>query len=168
VPACVYGSTLPQRNGGAASGRLPLAPHRGPDAPAGCPSPAQVVDFDYRGPVGVILFNHSDVDFVGATRAGGHGCYRRVSQVLTTLSPPIPWGCSRFRTVKKGDRVAQLILEKITTPPVVEVCPSHGNATALHPRTGLMMPPCSCSHPATRWRTWTTPPVGQAGLAARE
>ena len=40
----------------------------------------QVVDFDYRGPVGVILFNHSDVDFVGATyaraddRHRGHQC----------------------------------------------------------------------------------------------
>ncbi|CAG9464349.1 unnamed protein product [Pedinophyceae sp. YPF-701] len=48
---------------------------------------AGVVDFDYRGPVGVILFNHGDTDFA----------------------------------VKRGDRVAQLILEKIVTPEVVEV-----------------------------------------------
>ncbi|XP_016177828.2 deoxyuridine 5'-triphosphate nucleotidohydrolase, partial [Arachis ipaensis] len=48
---------------------------------------AGVIDADYRGPVGVILFNHSDVDF----------------------------------EVKVGDRVAQLILEKIVTPDVVEV-----------------------------------------------
>ncbi|OIW02617.1 hypothetical protein TanjilG_24068 [Lupinus angustifolius] len=48
---------------------------------------AGVIDADYRGPVGVILFNHSDVDF----------------------------------EVKVGDRVAQLIIERIVTPDVVEV-----------------------------------------------
>ena len=48
---------------------------------------AGVIDADYRGPVGVILFNHSDVDF----------------------------------EVKVGDRIAQLIIEKILTPDVVEV-----------------------------------------------
>lgn len=48
---------------------------------------AGVVDYDYRGNVGVILFNHSDKDF----------------------------------EVKKGDRVAQMILERIVTPGVVEV-----------------------------------------------
>ncbi|KAG4955104.1 hypothetical protein GLYMA_14G207800v4 [Glycine max] len=46
---------------------------------------AGVIDADYRGPVGVILFNHSDTDF----------------------------------EVKVGDRVAQLIIEKIVTPNVV-------------------------------------------------
>ncbi|GLT58045.1 hypothetical protein SLA2020_309710 [Shorea laevis] len=48
---------------------------------------AGVIDADYRGPVGVILFNHSDADF----------------------------------EVKTGDRIAQLIIERITTPDVVEV-----------------------------------------------
>ncbi|KAL3845233.1 hypothetical protein ACJIZ3_002636 [Penstemon smallii] len=48
---------------------------------------AGVIDADYRGPVGVILFNHSDVDF----------------------------------EVKVGDRIAQLIIEKIMTPEVTEV-----------------------------------------------
>nr|XP_043608105.1 deoxyuridine 5'-triphosphate nucleotidohydrolase [Erigeron canadensis] len=48
---------------------------------------AGVIDADYRGPVGVILFNHSDVDF----------------------------------EVKAGDRIAQLIIEKIITPDVVQV-----------------------------------------------
>lgn len=46
---------------------------------------AGVIDSDYRGNVGVLLFNHSDKDF----------------------------------QVKAGDRIAQLILEKISTPPVV-------------------------------------------------
>ncbi|KAJ6739563.1 DEOXYURIDINE 5'-TRIPHOSPHATE NUCLEOTIDOHYDROLASE [Salix koriyanagi] len=48
---------------------------------------AGVIDADYRGPVGVILFNHSDVDF----------------------------------EIKVGDRIAQLIVEKIVTPDVMEV-----------------------------------------------
>ncbi|KAL3505291.1 hypothetical protein ACH5RR_035132 [Cinchona calisaya] len=47
---------------------------------------AGVIDADYRGPIGVILFNHSDVDF----------------------------------EVKPGDRIAQLIIEKIVTPEVEE------------------------------------------------
>ena len=46
-----------------------------------------MVDEDYRGEVGVVLFNHSDADFA----------------------------------VAAGDRVAQLILERIVTPTVVEV-----------------------------------------------
>lgn len=46
-----------------------------------------MIDADYRGPVGVILFNHSDMDF----------------------------------QVKHGDRIAQLIIEKIVTPDVAEV-----------------------------------------------
>ncbi|KAJ6389856.1 hypothetical protein OIU77_024153 [Salix suchowensis] len=46
-----------------------------------------VIDADYRGPVGVILFNHSDLDF----------------------------------EVKVGDRIAQLILQKIMTPNAMEV-----------------------------------------------
>ncbi|KAJ7966743.1 deoxyuridine 5'-triphosphate nucleotidohydrolase-like [Quillaja saponaria] len=48
---------------------------------------AGVIDADYRGPVGVILFNHSDLDF----------------------------------EVKVGDRIAQLLIEKILTPDVLEV-----------------------------------------------
>uniref|UniRef100_A0A7S3PX71 Deoxyuridine 5'-triphosphate nucleotidohydrolase n=1 Tax=Chaetoceros debilis TaxID=122233 RepID=A0A7S3PX71_9STRA len=48
---------------------------------------AGVVDADYRGAVGVVLFNFGDKDFV----------------------------------VKKGDRVAQLVLEKISMVDAVEV-----------------------------------------------
>jgi len=36
-----------------------------------------VVDFDYRGPVGVILFNHSDSDFESAP--AGWLCDRRLT-----------------------------------------------------------------------------------------
>ncbi|CAG9112696.1 unnamed protein product [Plutella xylostella] len=48
---------------------------------------AGVIDEDYRGNVGVVLFNHSDQDF----------------------------------PVKKGDRIAQLICEKIFYPDLLEV-----------------------------------------------
>lgn len=48
---------------------------------------AGVVDYDYRGPVGVVLFNHGPDDFI----------------------------------VKRGDRVAQLILERICMADVEEV-----------------------------------------------
>lgn len=49
---------------------------------------AGVVDYDYRGPVGVVLFNHGSEDF----------------------------------KVNKGDRVAQLILERICMAEIKEVC----------------------------------------------
>src|SRR5690242_3590488 len=48
---------------------------------------AGVIDFDYRGPVGVVMFNFSEVDF----------------------------------QVKIGDRIAQLILEKVFLAEVKEV-----------------------------------------------
>jgi dUTP pyrophosphatase len=48
---------------------------------------AGVIDCDYRGPLGVILFNFSDDNF----------------------------------KVSEGDRIAQLIIEKISTPDVEEV-----------------------------------------------
>ena len=48
---------------------------------------AGVIDYDYRGPVGAVIFNFGDTDF----------------------------------PVKQGDRIAQLILERIITPEVVEV-----------------------------------------------
>jgi dUTP pyrophosphatase len=48
---------------------------------------AGVIDADYRGNVGIVLFNHSAVDF----------------------------------TINIGDRIAQLIIEKIETPEVEEV-----------------------------------------------
>lgn len=69
VPAGTYGRVAP---------RSGLALKHGIDTGAG------VIDEDYRGNVGVILFNHSDVEF----------------------------------TVAAGDRIAQLILEKIETPPI--------------------------------------------------
>lgn len=54
---------------------------------------AGVVDYDYRGPVGVVLFNHGSEDF----------------------------------HVYRGDRVAQLILERISMAEVREVGDAHGH-----------------------------------------
>ena len=58
---------------------------------------AGVVDSDYRGPLGIVLFNFSDEDFEG------------------NLHP------SLWLVVKKGDRIAQFILERICMAPIVEV-----------------------------------------------
>ncbi|KCV67665.1 dUTP pyrophosphatase [Fonticula alba] len=72
---------LPEGTYGRMAPRSSLALRHGIDVGAG------VIDCDYRGPLGVMLFNHSDEDF----------------QVVA------------------GNRIAQLIIETIITPPVVEV-----------------------------------------------
>ncbi|EME29793.1 Deoxyuridine 5'-triphosphate nucleotidohydrolase [Galdieria sulphuraria] len=72
IPSGHYGRVAP---------RSGLALKHGIDVGAG------VIDEDYRGSLGIILFNHSDQDF----------------------------------HISKGNRIAQLILEKISTPEVVEV-----------------------------------------------
>ena len=64
-----------------------IAPRSGLAVKNGIDVGAGVVDSDYRGSVGVVLFNHSDEPF----------------------------------DIKKGDRIAQLILEYIVTPSVVEL-----------------------------------------------
>lgn len=72
VPAGTYGRVAP---------RSGLASKHFIDTGAG------VIDADYRGPVKVLLFNHSETEFAVAV----------------------------------GDRIAQLIVERIYTPEVVEV-----------------------------------------------
>jgi dUTP pyrophosphatase len=72
---------VPPRHYGRVAPRSGLAVKDGIDVGAG------VIDPDYRGAVGVVLFNHSDTEFY----------------------------------VKKGDRIAQLILEKASTPDVIEI-----------------------------------------------
>ena len=72
VPRGTYGRVAP-RSGLAANNFIDVG--------------AGVVDEDYRGPLGVVLFNHADSPF----------------------------------EVKQGDRVAQLICEKIVCPRLMEV-----------------------------------------------
>lgn len=64
---------------------------------------AGVIDSDYRGHVRVLLFNHSTTDFA--------------SEYKPLLLDPKVLTRSRF-AVKKGDRIAQMIIEVIITPEV--------------------------------------------------
>ncbi|KAI9679901.1 MAG: Deoxyuridine 5'-triphosphate nucleotidohydrolase [Caeruleum heppii] len=65
---------------------------------------AGVIDADYRGPVKVLLFNHGENDFKGeALEAEG------TDDADDNLA------------VSVGDRVAQLIIERIYNPDVVVV-----------------------------------------------
>ncbi|EIW72507.1 dUTP pyrophosphatase [Tremella mesenterica] len=64
-----------------------VAPRSGPAAKHGIQTGAGVIDSDYRGPLMVLLFNHSDVDF----------------------------------QVNAKDRIAQLILERISIPRLRQV-----------------------------------------------
>ena len=64
-----------------------VAPRSGLAVKFGIDVGAGVIDQDFRGPVGVVLFNHTDKDF----------------------------------DVKQGDRIAQLILERIAIADVAEV-----------------------------------------------
>ena len=110
---------------------------------------AGVVDEDYRGEVGVVLFNHADTPFQGEARCClaalllqpltlpaaawlrvPAGCRRLSSLGRTTSSccppPPLPLHTpfqlpAAAPAVKRGDRIAQLILERIATPEVCEV-----------------------------------------------
>jgi dUTP pyrophosphatase len=64
-----------------------IAPRSGLALKHGIDVGAGVIDADYRGPVGILLFNLSDQDFA----------------------------------IKRGDRIAQLILEQIVIPEIQEV-----------------------------------------------
>eukprot|EP00042_Codosiga_hollandica_P007427 m.17401 g.17401 ORF g.17401 m.17401 type:complete len:184 (+) comp29201_c0_seq1:40-591(+) len=72
---------------------------------------AGVIDADYRGNVGVVLFNHAQSEF----------------------------------QVKRGDRVAQLILERILTPDVQEMTalPDTARGVAGFGSTGVSAPASS-------------------------
>jgi len=72
---------LPNGTYGRIAPRSGLALKNGLDVGGG------VIDADYRGPVGVVMFNHSDVDY----------------------------------QIRRGDRIAQLIIEKIETPEIQEI-----------------------------------------------
>ena len=76
-----------------------------PASKFGIDTGAGVIDADYRGIVYILLFNLGERDFEGSfPHLRLHG-----------LSP-LTW-CS----VNVGDRIAQLVLERIVTPKVSEV-----------------------------------------------
>ena len=64
-----------------------IAPRSGLAVKNGIQTGAGVVDSDYRGEVRVLLFNHSDTEFV----------------------------------ISQGDRIAQMILERVYTPVIEDV-----------------------------------------------
>lgn len=70
---------------------------------------AGVIDADYRGNVGVVLFNLSQKPYEG--NWNGNQSRPTLVTALTFLS---------MATVKRHDRIAQLVLEKISTPLVME------------------------------------------------
>jgi len=72
---------------------------------------AGVIDADYRGVVFILLYNLSDKDFQGIFLSPS--CYLSFEIYLECLF-----------SVEEGDRVAQLILEKIYNPEVLEVAVS--------------------------------------------
>lgn len=51
----------------------------------------------------MLLFNHSDDDFQGKSKTGDDCCLRKIR--LTR----------RQHTVKEGDRIAQLVLERVSS-----------------------------------------------------
>jgi hypothetical protein len=105
---------------------------------------AGVIDADYRGIVFVLLFNHSDKDFQGN------------SDYLAIIYLILTW----FLIVEEGDRIAQLIIEKIQTPEVMEV--------QVIPACKLSCVPCLNNATGSRrnaswrsgirfnWRTWVS------------
>jgi len=66
---------------------------------------AGVIDADYRGNVGIILFNHNDSDFISKIKD-----FFFINNWLEFDSI----------LVKRGDRIAQLICEKIEMADLVE------------------------------------------------
>jgi dUTP pyrophosphatase len=79
-----------------------IAPRSGLALKHGLTTGAGVIDSDYRGEVGVLLFNH------------GVGTYN----------------------IKKGDRIAQIIFERIATPELVEVTPDQFDGSATERSAG--------------------------------
>ena len=79
---------------------------------------AGVVDEDYRGNVGVVLFNHSEQDFQSKQPRRGVSFRNNLLHFSKlTFSALLAF----LFAVKRGDRIAQLILERIMTPEVEEV-----------------------------------------------
>ena len=97
---------------------------------------AGVIDADYRGEVRVLLFNHSDTDF-----SGHHQNFCPNTEDLLGI----------LLIVNEGDRVAQLIIEKIQMSELLEVTVS-SRSTLFEHSHGPMS------------RIWTKPYVARMDL----
>jgi dUTP pyrophosphatase len=73
---------------------------------------AGVIDADYRGHVKVCLFNHADADFTSTFRSP-HDAPTLARALARRLTPP-----NDQPTVQQGDKIAQLIVERISLPDV--------------------------------------------------
>lgn len=97
---------------------------------------AGVIDADYRGVVFVLLFNLSDQDFTGPYLLSAiaysfliltptdHSTHGLACGFLILMQYWFVHRCVAVAldaTVQEGDRIAQLIIEKIETPAVLEV-----------------------------------------------
>lgn len=89
-----------------------VAPRSGLASKHGIDTGAGVIDQDYRGLLGVLLFNLGEQDFISKCDTCLRATCNR-SELTSTRSAN--------ETVDQGDRIAQLILEKISTPDVQEV-----------------------------------------------
>lgn len=67
---------------------------------------AGVIDADYRGQVKVLLFNHAEVDFEGRFE------FDLVPWILEKIHDRALTEC--MSVVKEGDRIAQLVLERVS------------------------------------------------------
>lgn len=80
---------------------------------------AGVIDSDYRGEVMVVLFNHSDDDFQSNCAIKKSSTNTMCLPFLAQNSHHLKILCFLFLPiVVPGDKIAQLILERIKTPDV--------------------------------------------------
>lgn len=117
---------------------------------------AGVIDEDYRGNVGVVLFNHSSVDFVGEPFSGA------AAPRFATL--PAAEAGPTLAISQPGCGVACQLVVRRCAEPCCFACrhPLQSSAaTAWRSWCWSVLP-----RPMWwRWRSWTTPPGGPAAMA---
>lgn len=110
---------------------------------------AGVIDADYRGLLGILLFNFGQEDFTSEYDWLAFiliGIVSFAITLLTSLSPHLP------RAVNTGDRIAQLVIERIHTPEVTAVdvsTPLQAFPISLFPYRSPRCPPLAFPLPTT-------------------
>jgi deoxyuridine 5'-triphosphate nucleotidohydrolase len=94
IPSTCYGRVAP---------RSGLAWKHSIDTGAG------VIDSDYRGPLKVILFNFSDVDFQVRARVAAHSCLQALQ---------MPHNCCDIRTAQSSDPKSSIFMTLACTLPL--------------------------------------------------